>query len=51
MERLRAALTGLWGALTGRITGEPSDGARAALGDAQAKLEAAQVALRGMVEP
>lgn len=51
MERLRAALTGLWRALAGGATGEPSDAARTALGDAQAKLDVARTHLRGMVEP
>ena len=50
MERLRAALIGLWRALVGGDTGGPSETARAALRDAQAKLDAARAALRGMVE-
>lgn len=50
MEQLRATLTSLWTSLSGRATGEPSHAARAALGDAQAKLDAARAALRGMVQ-
>lgn len=43
-------MSGLWHALRGRAAVGPSDAARVALGNAQAKLDDARALLRGMVE-